>query len=103
MAKQKPKAPKISTKDAIKTIATEINQIRSIISTIIKDKIELRTNLKDVAMVFDQYIDFKGDSKAFLKHIEVQIEEQKEKEAKGDDEGDEKPESKNPESDKVNS
>ena len=84
MAKQKP--PKMKPADAVKVLANEMQQTKTLISQMLQDLTQLRGFVQEVAKVMECYVLFNKDETTFSKYMEDLVKEQNaKKEQKKDD------------------
>ena len=84
----KQKKPNMKPAEAVKILATELNQAKGVIHQITQDSMNTRAFLTEVGTVLEQYIVFNGDKEKFTKHMENLAKERAENDNKPNEQAD---------------
>ena len=87
--------------DAVKVLATEVNQMKSVIQQMTQDLMQTRAFLQEVARVLESYIMFEKNDVAFGEHMRKLGEEAAKEQKANDDRSNESIDGSNTSTDKI--
>ena len=93
---------KMKPADAVKVLATEVNQMKSVIQQMTQDLMQTRAFLQEVARVLESYIMFEKNDVAFGEHMKKLGEEAAKEQKANDDRSNESTDGSDTSGDKVN-